>query len=193
MGIKTNLSACQAQMEMSGLGSRHRRLYSSLRSQALAPWMIRPRRDRAPRSMNLLGLNRLHGPSRDLMKVKRATVVGHLHRPIHPFLHLHLGRPDVGLNLIEVPVVRHRPVRAQTSGRLKAQDAVQISVRRTGAMQIGDLGLLNGEPPVVDRQIVIQELIRRVQRGDVRETHLLSVCGVRGMVDLGDQRDSGTG
>ncbi len=43
------------------------------------------------------------------MKVERATVVGHPHRPIHPFLHLHMGRPDVGLYLIEVPVVRHRP------------------------------------------------------------------------------------
>ncbi|NOS82283.1 MAG: hypothetical protein E8D46_01080 [Nitrospira sp.] len=56
--------------------------------------------------------------------------------------------------------------------RVKAQDAVQLPVRRTGAMQIGDLGLLNGEPPVVDRQIVIQELIRCVQRGDIREPHL---------------------
>ena len=102
------------------------------------------------------------------MKVKRATVVDHLHRPIHPFRHLHMGRPDVDLYLIEVPVVRHRPVTAQTSGRLKAQDVVQLPVRWTGMMQIGDLGLLNGEPPVVDRQIAIQELIRRVQRGDVR-------------------------
>ncbi len=127
------------------------------------------------------------------MKVERATVVGHPHRPIHPFLHLHMGRPYVGLYLIEVPVVRHRPVTAQTSDRLKAQDAVQIPVRRTGAMQIGDLGWLNGEALIADRQTAIQELIRRVQRGDVREPHLLSDCGVRGMVDLGDQRDSRTG
>ncbi len=60
-------------------------------------------------------------------------------------------------------------------------------------MQIGDLGWLNGEPPVVDRQIAIQELIRRVQRGDVREPHLLSDCGVRCMVNMGDQWDSNTG
>ena len=119
------------------------------------------------------------------MKVERATVVGHPHRPIHPFLHLHMGRPDVGLYLIEVPVVRHRPVTAQTSGRLKAQDAVQLPVRRTGAMQIGDLGWLNGEALVADRQIAVQELIRRIQRGDVLEPHLLSGSGVRSLVDLG--------
>jgi hypothetical protein len=60
-------------------------------------------------------------------------------------------------------------------------------------MQIGNLGWMNGEPPVVDRQIAIQELIRRVQLGDVREPHLLSDCGVWGMVALGGQRDSRTG
>ncbi len=60
-------------------------------------------------------------------------------------------------------------------------------------MQIDDLGWLNGEALILDRQIAIQELIRRVQLGDVCEPHLLSDCGVRGMVDLGDQRDSRAG
>jgi hypothetical protein len=40
-------------------------------------------------------------------------------------------------------------------------------------MQIRSLRRLNGEAAIVDRQIARQELIRRIQRGDVREPHLL--------------------
>ena len=100
-------------------------------------------------------------------------MVRHPHRPIHPFFDHDVGRPDIGPHLIEVPVVGHRPVTAQAPGRLEAQDAVQLAARRTGAMQIGGLRWLNGEAPIVDRQIALQELIRRVQRGDVREPQLL--------------------
>jgi hypothetical protein len=50
---------------------------------------------------------------------------------------------------------------AQASGRLEAQDAVQLLVCRTGVMQIRSLRRLNGEAPIVDRQIARQELIRR--------------------------------
>ncbi|MBI4000639.1 MAG: hypothetical protein HY348_02510 [Nitrospira defluvii] len=79
-----------------------------------------------------------------------------------------MGRPNSGPHLIAVPVVGHRPVTAQALGRLEAQDTVQIPARRLRPMQIGERGWLNGEAPIVDRQIAIQELIRRVQRGDVR-------------------------
>ena len=62
---------------------------------------------------------------------------------------------------------------AQTAGRLEAQDAVQLSVGRTGTMQIRGLRGPYRKTPVVDRQIAFQELIRRLQRGNVREPHLL--------------------
>ena len=113
--------------------------------------MIQPRRDRAPWWVNLLGLNRLHGPSRDGVIDQRPALVRHPHRPIHPFLHLHMGRPDVGLYLIEVPVVRHRPVTAQAPCGLEAQAPVQLAARRTGPMPSSGLGRLDREAPVVDR------------------------------------------
>lgn len=41
-------------------------------------------------------------------------------------------------------------------------------------MQIRGLRGLNGEAPIVDRQIALQELIRRVEHGEVREPHLFN-------------------
>ena len=54
------------------------------------------------------------------------------HRPVHVLFHQHVGRPDIGLHLIEVPVVGHRPVTAQTPCGLDAQAPVQVAARRTG-------------------------------------------------------------
>jgi hypothetical protein len=48
-------------------------------------------------------------------------------------------------------------------------------------MQIGDLGWLNGEALIADLQIALQKLIRRVQRGDVREPHLLDHPILKGL------------
>ena len=48
-------------------------------------------------------------------------------------------------------------------------------------MQIGDLGGLHGEALIVDRQIALQKLIRRLQRGDVREPHLLDHPILKGL------------
>ena len=48
-------------------------------------------------------------------------------------------------------------------------------------MQIGDLGWLNGEALIADRQIALQKLICRVQRGDVREPHLLDHPILKGL------------
>ena len=107
--------------------------------------MVRPRRDRAPGSMNLLGLSRLHGPRRDRMKAERPTLVRDPHRPIHALFHQHVGRPDIGPHLVAVPVVGHRPVPTQAPCGLEAQAPVQIAAHRTGAMQIGNLSWLNGE------------------------------------------------
>ena len=113
--------------------------------------MIRPRRDWASWWVNRLGLNRLHGPSRDGVIDQRPARVCHPHRPIHPFLHLHMGRPDVGLYLIEVPVVRHRPVAAQDARGFEAETPVQVAARGTGPMEIGRLRRRDGKAPVVDR------------------------------------------
>ena len=76
--------------------------------------MIRPRRDRATGWVNRLGLSRLHGPRRDRVNVERPTLVGDPQGPIDALFHQHSGRPDIGPHLVEVPVVRHRPVTTQT-------------------------------------------------------------------------------
>ena len=115
------------------------------------------------------------------MNVERSTVVGHPHRPIHPFLHLHMGRPDVGLYLIAVPVVRHRPVPAQAPGRLEAQAPVQFAARRTGPMQIRGL---DREAPGVDRQIAVQKPIRRLQGRDPCQPQLLDQSILDGLIPI---------
>ena len=48
-------------------------------------------------------------------------------------------------------------------------------------MQISDLGWLNGEALIADRQKALQELICRVQRGDVREQYLLDHPILKGL------------
>ena len=48
-------------------------------------------------------------------------------------------------------------------------------------MQIGGLGWLNGEALIVDRPIALQELICRLQRGNVREPHLLDHPILKGL------------
>ena len=70
--------------------------------------MVRPRRDQAPGVESRLDLSRLHGPRRNRMKAERPALVRDPHRPIHVLFYQHLGRPDIGLHLIEVPVVGHR-------------------------------------------------------------------------------------
>ena len=118
------------------------------------------------------------------MKVERSTVVGHPHRPIHPFLHLHMGRQDIGLDLIAVPVVRHRPVTAQAPCGLDAQAPVQLAARRTGPMQISGLGRRDREAPVVDRQRAVQKPIRRLQGGDPGQPQLLDPSILDGLEEL---------
>ena len=138
---------------MSGLDIRHRRRCSSLRPQALAPRMIRPRRDRALAWGNPPGLHRLHRPRRDRMKAERPALVRDPHPPVPVLFHQHVGRPDMGPHLKELPVVGHRPVTTQTPCGLDAQTPVQIAARRTGPMQISGLRRLNREAPIVKRQI----------------------------------------
>ena len=70
---------------------------------------------------------------------ERPTIAGHPPCPIHSVFDDDVGRPDVIPYLIELPVMGYRPVMAQASGRLEAQDAVQLLVCRTGAMQIRGL------------------------------------------------------
>jgi hypothetical protein len=111
--------------------------------------------------------------SGDGVIVQWPAIVGHPHRSIHPFFDEDVRRPDIGPHLIELPVVGHRPVTAQTSGRFNAQAPIQLASRRTRPMQISGLRRRNREPLIVDRQIALQKLICRVQRGDVREPHLL--------------------
>ena len=48
-------------------------------------------------------------------------------------------------------------------------------------MQIGCLGWLNGETPIVDWQRALQELIRCIQRGNVHEPHPLDHSILNGL------------
>ena len=85
------------------------------------------------------------------MKAKRPTLVRDPQGPIHALFHQHVGRPDIGPHLVEVPVVGHRPIPAQAPWGLDAQAPVQIAARGTGPMEIGRLRRQDGEAPVVDR------------------------------------------
>ena len=69
------------------------------------------------------------------MIVPWSAVVRDPHRPIHPLFDHDVGRSDIGSHLIELPVVRHRPVTAQAPGRLDAEDTVQIPARPLRSMQ----------------------------------------------------------
>jgi hypothetical protein len=100
-------------------------------------------------------------------------VVGDPHRSIDPFFHLHLGRLDVVADLIKLPVVGYGPIAAQDARGFEAETPVQVAARGTGPMEIGRLRRRDGKAPVVDRQIVLQKLIRRLQRRDLCQPQLL--------------------
>ena len=56
-------------------------------------------------------------------------MVGEPHRPNHAGLDEDVGRSDMRPHLIELSVVDHRPVTAQTPRRFEAQDPIQIPAR----------------------------------------------------------------
>ena len=103
------------------------------------------------------------------MNAERPTLVRDPQDPIDPFFHKRVRCLDHVVNLIEAPLVYDRAVPPQAAECLEAQNAVQLSLCRTGPRQIRCLRWLNSEAPVLDRQIARQELIRRVQRGDIHE------------------------
>jgi hypothetical protein len=107
------------------------------------------------------------------VKAERLPLVHDPPGPIHMLFHQDVGSPDRLVNLIQSTLIGNREVLAQAAGRLEAQDAVQLPVGRTGTMQIRGLRGTYRKTPVVDRQIAFQKLIRRLQRGNVREPHLL--------------------
>ena len=115
------------------------------------------------------------------MKAERPALVRDPHHPVPMLFHLHTWGSDRRMNLIESSLLRKGKTLAQAAGRLEAQCAVQLPVHRTWAIQIDDLGWLNGEVLILDRQIALQKLIRRVQRGDVREPHLLDRLTLKGV------------
>jgi hypothetical protein len=81
---------------MSGLCDGRRRVCFSFRQQPFAPRMCRGRLDRTPRDVGLGGLSHSLGTSGDGLIVQWSAVVRDPHRPINPFFHLHMGRPDIG-------------------------------------------------------------------------------------------------
>ena len=131
---------------MSGLCDGGCRVCCSFLQQAFAPRMRRGRFERTPRDLGLGRRSHALGTSGDGVIVQWPAIVGHPHRSIHPFFDEDVGRPDIGPHLIELPVVGHRPVTAQTSGRFNAQAPIQLASRRTGPMQIRGLCRLNREP-----------------------------------------------
>ena len=159
---------------MSGLCSDLRRVSFSFRQEPFAPRMIRCRLDRALREVDRWGISRAHRTRGDGLMVEPPALMGDASRPIPPFFHQYVGRPDIGLDLIELPVVRHGPIAAQDSGGLQTQHAVEISFGRNRPMQIGALRRLHGKALVVPRQIGRQPAVRGLERRDPREPQLLA-------------------
>ena len=151
--------------------------------QALAPRMVRPRRDGLSSAGERFHRRGLHGPRRDRVHADRPTLVGNPQGSIHMLFHQHVGGPDRLVDLIEPALVRDGKILAQAAGCLEAQDAVQLPVCRTGAMQIRRLRGLNGEAPVVDRQIAVQKPIRRLQGRDPCQAQLLDPSILNGLIE----------
>ena len=84
------------------------------------PWMIQPRLHWAPGRVNRSRLRRPNGTRRDDVIVERPPVVRDPRRPIQLFFHHHVGGPDIIMDLIEPPVVGHRPIAAQHPLRFHA-------------------------------------------------------------------------
>lgn len=68
--------------------------------------------DRTLRDVGLGKLSHSLGTSGDGVRVQWSAVVRDPYRPIHPLFDQDVGRSDMGAHLIELPVVRHRPVTA---------------------------------------------------------------------------------
>ncbi len=111
---------------MSGLCDWRRRVLSSFRQKALAPGMVLRWLVWAPGVLGPWGRHHARRTSGDGLIVERPALVGDPHRPVHPFFHLHVRGPDRVVDLIEVPVVRHRPVPPQHPCRLATQAAGQF-------------------------------------------------------------------
>lgn len=77
------------------------------------------------------------------------------------------------MNLIELSLVGDREVVAQAAGRLEAEDGRQLSAVWRRPMQIGDLRRPHREAAVVDRQIALQESVRRLEARNPCEAQLL--------------------
>ena len=108
---------------MSGLGLCGGRSLGGDRPVAI-PWMICSGLDGRLRQSACLQPRRLAGPRGNGLIRERLAVVGDPHRPIDPFFHLHLGRPDIVADLIELPVMGHGPIAAQDTRGFEAQAPV---------------------------------------------------------------------
>ena len=86
---------------MSGLCADRRRVFSSFRQKARAPGMIVRWLAWAPGVLDPWGRRHARRTSGDRLKVERPPLVGDPHRPVHPFFHLHVRRPNRVVDLIE--------------------------------------------------------------------------------------------
>ena len=87
-------------------------MWSPFRQQPFAPRMIPRRLDGAVRERDRGGSRHVHRTRGDGLVGERLALMGDAQRSVHPFFHQHLRSPDVGLDLIELPVVRPRPLTA---------------------------------------------------------------------------------
>ena len=158
---------------MSGLCEGRRRVWSSFRQQPFAPRMLRPRRDGLPSAANRFSCSGLHGPRGERVNAERPALVRDPHRPVHVLFHQHVGGPEGVVDLLEPPLMREGDVLAQAPGRLDAEEhAVQRPACQPRPMQIGGLGRLDREAPIVERQPLLHEPIRCLERGDSRQAQL---------------------
>ena len=111
------------------------------------------------------------GPRRDGMVAERSTVVGELDRPIQPLFHHDLHGPDIPLELIQVSVMRDRPVAPHDPSRLQAQDPVELAGRGLGRCR--SAASAGGRVNVgCTRQPGLQEPIRRLDRRNGRQAQV---------------------
>ena len=75
--------------------------------------MIPRQLDQVPWLVDRDNLRRLQGASCNDVRVERPTLVYEQHRPIQPLFDHDVGGVNFDVYLVELPVVRHRPITAQ--------------------------------------------------------------------------------
>jgi hypothetical protein len=149
---------------MSGLHSWWRRLSSAFGQQGLLPQMSRRGLDRTVKSPNPRDRHHLLGPLRDHAIPEQLALMANPQGPIQRVFNYDLRRLDRLIDMVQLAVMGHGPMKGHEAGGLQTQNRFEPASGGPRPMQIGCLRGRHHKAPIVGGQIGGQELIRRVSR-----------------------------